>query len=411
MKFYDTSALLKGATLQNGDYVSPIVLKEQENIKSSAFKDENTKWLAREAQRKLRLVDYKVCLYSEKDRDKIYHRYNFLSPNNNDSIILCDAILLSTDNEIILSTNDVLMFYFAENCIKEIHGEFFEPVDSNKEQWTGWQKFIPTESEFASLYSNKAVNILNAKQNEYCEIYEEDNQKDTLFWNGQNYDEQKFFSVNEPGIGKDKTKEKVSPKNLQQKMAFHLLQKKDIKIKLLLGNYGSGKTFQMLAHALYFLNKGLFQKIVFVRNNIEVKDTEKLGFLPGEEVDKLLPFLMPIADHCGGVDAQSDMLANGQIEPIHLGFMRGRDIKNSIIFCDEAENLTKQQVQLLLGRVAEGTELWLAGDLRQTDNRIFQENNGLRSLIHGLIGEELFGMVKLIKSERSATARLADRLD
>lgn len=105
------------------------------------------------------------------------------------------------------------------------------------------------------------------------------------------------------------------------------------------------------------------------------------------------------------------MIQDGLLEPVHLGFMRGRDIKNSIIFCDEAENLTKQQVQLLLGRVAEGTELWLAGDLRQTDHKIFQENNGLRGLINGLIGEELFGMVKLIKSERSATARLADKLD
>lgn len=120
---------------------------------------------------------------------------------------------------------------------------------------------------------------------------------------------------------------------------------------------------------------------------------------------------MPLADHCGGVDTLLDMVDNGIIEPIHLGFVRGRDLKDSIIFCDECENLTKEQVQLLIGRVAEGSELWLAGDLRQIDNRIFQENNGLRGLINGLIGEELFGMVKLIKSERSATARLADRLD
>ncbi len=93
------------------------------------------------------------------------------------------------------------------------------------------------------------------------------------------------------------------PRNIEQKMAFHLLQDKNIKVKLLLGNYGSGKSYLMLAHALSYINRGLFKKIVFVRNNIEVKNTEKLGSLPGEEVDKLLPFLMPIADHCGGVEA------------------------------------------------------------------------------------------------------------
>ena len=410
MKFYDTSALLKGAILENGDYISPTVLKELENIKNSANKDEDIKFQAREAQRKLRLISYQVCLFSDKERERIFKKYIFLS-NNNDGIILTDAILLSTKEPITLLTNDILMFYFAENCIKEITAEFYEPADLAKELWCGWRKFHPTVEEMISLYSKKTTNILNAQQNEYCEIYEGDELKDLIFWNGIEYQDLKYSPIHEPGLGKDKDRERTVPRNIEQKMAFHLLQDKNIKVKLLLGNYGSGKSYLMLAHALSYINRGLFKKIVFVRNNIEVKNTEKLGSLPGEEVDKLLPFLMPIADHCGGVEAQELMIQDGLLEPIHLGFMRGRDIKNSIIFCDEAENLTKQQVQLLLGRVAEGTELWLAGDLRQTDHKIFQENNGLRGLVNGLTGEELFGMVKLVKSERSATARLADKLD
>ena len=308
-------------------------------------------------------------------------------------------------------TNDILMLYLAQNCIKEINGEFFEPADSNKELWQGWQKFYPTIEEMVSLYSRKNVNILNAKQNEFCEIYEGQELKDISFWNGAEYVELKYSPIHEPGLGREKDKDKINPRNIQQKMAFHLLQNKDIKVKLLLGNYGSGKTFLMLAHALSYINRGIFKKMVFVRNNIEVKNTEKLGALPGDEIDKLLPYLMPIADHCGGMDALELLIQNETLEPVHLGFMRGRDIKDSIIFCDEAENLTKQQVQLLLGRVAEGSELWFGGDLRQTDHKIFQENNGLRGLVNGLTGEPLFGMVKLIKSERSATARLADRLD
>lgn len=410
MRFYDTSALLKGAVLENGEYISPTVLRELENIKSSSTKDEDTKFMAREALRKLRLVDYHVCLFSEKEREKVLRKYLFLS-NNNDSIILSDAVLLSAKEPVRLFTNDVLMYYFAENCIKEIEAEFYEPADLTKELWCGWRKFYPTIEQMLSLYSKKTVNIINAQQNEYCEIYEGEELKDLLFWNGIEFQELKYSPIHEPGLGKDKDKERTTPRNLEQKMAFHLLQDKNIKVKLLLGNYGSGKSYLMLAHAMSYLNRGLFKKIVFVRNNIEVKDTEKLGSLPGEEVDKLLPFLMPIADHCGGVEALETMIQDGLLEPIHLGFMRGRDIKNSIIFCDEAENLTKQQVQLLLGRVAEGTELWLAGDLRQTDHKIFQENNGIRGLINGLVGEELFGMVKLLKSERSATARLADKLD
>ena len=106
-----------------------------------------------------------------------------------------------------------------------------------------------------------------------------------------------------------------------------------------------------------------------------------------------------------------DMLEQNILEPVHLGFMRGRDIKDSIIFCDEVENMTKQHIQLLIGRVSTGSELWLAGDLKQTDNLNFEKNSGIKALIQGLENDPLFGMVKLIKSERSAVAALADKLD
>ena len=91
--------------------------------------------------------------------------------------------------------------------------------------------------------------------------------------------------------------------------------------------------------------------------------------------------------------------------------MNLQDIKNAIIFCDEVENMTKQHIQLLIGRVSSGSELWLAGDLKQTDSLNFEKNSGVRALIKGLENDPLFGMVKLIKSERSAVAALADKLD
>ena len=132
--------------------------------------------------------------------------------------------------------------------------------------------------------------------------------------------------------------------------------------------------------------------------------------MPGNEREKLAPFIQQIADHIGQ-DALNTMLDDGIIEPVHLGFMRGRDIKNAIILCDEVENMTKQHIQLLIGRVSSGSELWLAGDLKQTDSINFEKNSGIKALIRGLMGNKLFGMVKLIKSERSQVAALADQLD
>lgn len=410
MRFYDTSALLKGAILENGEYVSPTVLSELENITSSANKDASVKFMAREALRKLRTVNYKVSLFTVKDRERIMKKYPFLVQNN-DTLIICDAILMLTlGKQVTLVTNDMLMFYFASNCISEINAEFFQPVDNNSALWNGWRAFSPTIPQIITLAANPTINILEAKTNEYCSIYEDNVLTQILFWNGVAYRQIGINSIPDAGPIVNRS-HKIVPRNPEQQMAFDLLLNKDIKIKLLLGGFGSGKTMAMIAHALEFLDRGCFKKIVFVRNNVEVKDTEKLGALPGEATSKLLPFLMPIADHCGGVEVLYEMIEVGMIEPIHLGFMRGRDIRDTIIFCDECENLTVEQIQLLIGRVAEGSELWLAGDLRQVDHRIFQENSGLRALVQGLEGEELFGMVKLLKSERSATARLADRLD
>ena len=129
------------------------------------------------------------------------------------------------------------------------------------------------------------------------------------------------------------------------------------------------------------------------------------------EDDKLLPFAMPLADHVGGIDGLSRMIHDGLIEVTHLGFIRGRDIRNSIILCSEAENMTKQHIQLLIGRVGEGSELWINGDMKQCDGKVFCENNGLMAAVDRLKGHPRFGYVRLMKTERSETAAMADLLD
>ena len=97
----------------------------------------------------------------------------------------------------------------------------------------------------------------------------------------------------------------------------------------------------MLAHAIDMVQRGKFDKIIFIRNNIQVKDTKDIGSLPGSMLDKLFQYLMPIADHVGGVDGLLSLIDDHIIEPVHLGFIRGRDFKRAIIFRDECENLTK----------------------------------------------------------------------
>lgn len=204
---------------------------------------------------------------------------------------------------------------------------------------------------------------------------------------------------------------KVKPRNTQQELALDMLYNDDITVKVIAGKFGTGKDYLMCASAIDLQEKGKYEKIVYVRNNIEVKDSKPIGFLPGSYSDKMLPFAMPLADHLGGVDGLSMMVSRGTIEIVHLGFIRGRDIKNSIILCSEAENMTKEHIQLLLGRVGEGSALWINGDFKQCDAEVFRNNSGLMRVVDRLKGHPRFGYVKLLKTERSETAAMADLLD
>lgn len=271
--------------------------------------------------------------------------------------------------------------------------------------YKGYIEINQDDERYANLYHDITNNIFDCLTNQYLLVTENGASSDRLKWSGTKYERLSYKQINNNYTGK------IKPVNPQQELAFDMLQDKNITIKVLTGRFGSGKTFLMISTALQLISEGKFDKLVWVRNNQEVKDTKALGALPGEAFDKLLPFAMPIADHCGGIDGLELLIKQGKIEIEHLGWIRGRSFSNSIIMCSEAENLTKQHVQLLIGRVGKESNLWLDGDFKQVDSKVFEENNGLRIAIEKLKGNKLFGYVNLEKSERSETAALADLLD
>lgn len=272
--------------------------------------------------------------------------------------------------------------------------------------YTGYKIVQPDDFNLSMFYSAPDINIFDCKQNEYLMIADTTGEiVDQYKWTGTEYTRLKFKDIDNAYSGK------IHPRNPQQRCAFDLLQDDTTTIKILTGCFGSGKTMLMVTHALDLIQKGKFDKLLWVRNNIEVKDTVALGSLPGDVYDKLLPYAGPLADHLGGMEGVQQFIEAGTIEIQHLGFIRGRDIKNTIIMSTEAENLTKQHVQLLIGRVGEGSNLWIEGDYSQVDRKVFQDNAGMKIATDKLAGEKLFGYVDLPTTERSETARLADKLD
>jgi len=407
--FLDTSAILAGGlVLYEHINISPYVLIELEHIKNDSS-NEHKKYLARQAVRDIiNSKNIYTPLVSQRKVDKIIRKNKFLE-NINDHRIIAEAIATIDDGPIRFITNDSLQYLFA----RELSYRYYnfqaelleEPEKEEEDEYCGWSKYYPNEEQMSSLYSAPMINILNARTNEFCEIWVGDELKDVLFWNGEKYTNLKYSNF------KNQFGEKIAPRNLEQKMLFHLLQNEEIKVKLCCGGFGDGKTFTMLQHALKGVREGRFSKIIFVRNNIITKGSREIGFLSGSMLDKIKPYLMPISD-LTTEEYLDELIETGVLEPVPLGFMRGRDFSGDIlIFVDEAENLLKENVQLLLGRVGENAEIWFAGDLKQVDHKDFEKNNGINKMIQCLAGNKLFGMVKLIKSERSKTSQLADLLD
>lgn len=203
----------------------------------------------------------------------------------------------------------------------------------------------------------------------------------------------------------------IKPRNARQAAAIHMLHDPQTKIKLITGRWGSGKTLLMVSAAMELLQKGKFDKIVWCRNNVQVRDTDSIGALPGSLENKQLQYALCFSDHCGGVEGLERLIKDGILEIVPLAFLRGRSIRNSIIMSSESENLTKEHIQLIMGRIDSGSELWMDGDARQRDRVAFEKSKGLETMIERLAGQRLFGFVHLLKSERSEAAALADLLD
>ena len=269
----------------------------------------------------------------------------------------------------------------------------------------GYKYFDLTDAELGRFYLQKDLGEGALEENEFAFIRYEGEVRDCYCYKNGELLPVKYDQIDNGYSGP------IKPRNIEQRCAFSMLQDDAVPVKVLTGPYGSGKDFLMVNVALDKIRRGIYSKLIYVRNNIEVKDTVALGSLPGSEFDKLLPFAMPLADHVGGVQGLEGMIGRETIEVQHLGFIRGRDFKRSIILCSEAENLTVPHVQLLLGRVGEGSALWLNGDHKQTDKEIFRANSGLKMITDRLTGNRLFGYVHLTKSERSEVSRLADLLD
>ena len=135
-----------------------------------------------------------------------------------------------------------------------------------------------------------------------------------------------------------------------------------------IGKAGSGKTLLACQIGLDMFFKRTVNKIVITRPTVSSEDN---GFLPGSLEEKMEPWLVPIKSNMRKVYNKpailDKMMVDEQIELVSLSHFRGRTFENSIVIVDEFQNLTKQQLLMVLGRVGKGSTMILCGDPQQID--------------------------------------------
>ncbi len=166
-------------------------------------------------------------------------------------------------------------------------------------------------------------------------------------------------------------------------------------ITLCIGPAGTGKTFLAVACGVNFLKEGRVERIILTRPAVEAG--ESLGFLPGDMIQKINPYLRPLYDALFvvlGLEKTRRLIEKEVIEIAPLAFMRGRTLRNAFIILDEAQNVRKIQMKMFLTRLGEDSRAVVTGDITQIDLPT-SEDSGLIQVIEILKGIQGISIVRL----------------
>src|ERR1700749_1963031 len=159
---------------------------------------------------------------------------------------------------------------------------------------------------------------------------------------------------------------RVAPKSVNQKRYVDAIRRSTVTFGV--GPAGTGKTFLAIAMATAALSRREVNRIILTRPAVEAG--ERLGFLPGDLMAKVDPFLRPLFDALHDMlepERVSQHLDRGVIEVAPLAFMRGRTLNDSFIILDEAQNTTPEQMKMFLTRLGFNSKMVVTGDITQVD--------------------------------------------
>ena len=404
IKLYDTNALidLYDKIFDEEFYVSRISLRELENIKNSINKDEETKYRARKLSKKFQEQSYMyhtVC--TEFDNDPHL--------GNDDKIIKAVKFLQDEGIDVVFMTNDACCYNLAKAEGLKVRST---GAESDDESYLGFRELNLTEEELSEFYSCKDAYMCKIHpeilQNEYFFIKAKDEVVDVYRRVGNEAKRVSYPVFNSEFFGN------VKAKDIYQRIAMDSMMNNQITI--VRGPAGSGKSWLCMSYLFSLLEKGKIDKIIIFCNTVAVKNAAKLGFYPGDKNEKLLDSQVGnfLSSKLGSRIMIEKMIQEEKLILVPVADARGYDTTgmNAGVYIQEAQNLDRELMKLLLQRLGEDTICLIDGDdTAQVDLDAYAGmNNGIKRAVEVFKGQDFFGTVQLQKVRRSRIAETADLL-
>jgi PhoH-like ATPase len=211
----------------------------------------------------------------------------------------------------------------------------------------------------------------------------------------------------------DRTLFEVRGRSAEQRIAIDVLADHEVGIVSLGGPAGTGKSVLALAAGLDAVLEQATHNRVIVFRPIFPVGGQDLGYLPGTESEKMLPWGAAVTDALEAIAGQEvidEVLDRGLLEVLPLTHIRGRSLTDSFVVIDEAQNLERTVLLTALSRLGQGSRVVLTHDVAQRDNLRVGRHDGIASVIESLKGHPLFGHVSLTRAERSPIAALVTQV-
>jgi PhoH-like ATPase len=328
-----------------------------------------------------------------------------LQLGDNDSRILAVAVNLASEGTpVTVVSKDLPMRVKAASV--GLSAEEYRAEFARDSGWTGVSEIALSADEMAELYDDESFHtplVQDLPVNTGLVITSERGSA--------------LGRVTQPGrvslVRGDRDVFGLNGRSAEQRLAIDLLLDESVGIVSLGGRAGTGKSALALCAGLEaVLEKNLHKKIMVFRPLYAVGGQE-LGYLPGDQGEKMNPWAEATFDTLGSVvssNVMTEVVERGILEVLPLTHIRGRSLHDAFVIVDEAQSLERNVLLTVLSRIGQNSRVVLTHDVAQRDNLRVGRHDGVVSVIEALKGQNLFGHITLTRSERSPIAALVTDL-